>query len=117
MQALHSMKGVVSLAWSLQYYSWLKKVSELSRRDDIESLAYALLEMYVPGLPWFDRTDPESFEMPHNKIYEEKRSFLSCGAYLFMYPAFMGVLSYSRSLGFEETPDYELLQAMLVPLE
>ena len=73
--------------------------------------------MYVPGLPWFDRTDPDSFETPHDEIYKEKKSFLSSHGYVYMYPALMAVLVYARFLGFQETLDYELLQAMLVLLE
>ncbi|KAF8573059.1 hypothetical protein K439DRAFT_1376646, partial [Ramaria rubella] len=93
---------------------------ELSRRDDIESLVYTLLDIHVPGLPWWDRKTKKELngaELSEDLAYAEKTKFLENEDYGFIYPAFMAMIKYSRTLTFDEPPDYEMLQAMFVPLE
>ncbi|KAF8585498.1 hypothetical protein K439DRAFT_1615926 [Ramaria rubella] len=93
---------------------------KLSHRDNIESLAYTLLDIHVPGLPWWDRKKKKELngaELSEDLAYAEKTKFLENKDYGFVYPVFMAMIKYSRTLAFDEPPEYEMLQAMFVPLE
>jgi serine/threonine protein kinase len=75
-------------------------LNELSRRDDLESLAYTLIYLYYGTLPW------ERTESTHERIYQEKVSFynsviLTDDNILFNY------LKYTVELKFDEKPDYK----------
>ena len=74
---------------------------ELGRRDDLESLAYVLIYFLRGRLPWQD------FKSGSQRIlrHKQKSSNLCRGL-----PAeFATFLQYSRSLGFEEVPDYQYI--------
>ncbi|KAF8576748.1 kinase-like protein, partial [Ramaria rubella] len=93
---------------------------QLSRWDDIESLAYTLLDIHAPGLPWWNKKkkkDLNGAKISEDSIYGEKKKFLEDEDYGFVFPVFMAMLRYSRTLEFHARPDYEMLQAMFVPLE
>ncbi|KAF8573017.1 hypothetical protein K439DRAFT_1376744, partial [Ramaria rubella] len=93
---------------------------QLSHQDDIESLAYTLLDIHILGLPWWDmkkKKELNGAEPSEDLAYAEKTKFLENEDYGFIYPAFMAMIKYSRTLVFDEPPDYEMLQAMFVPLE
>jgi len=116
MLVLLSTKNVVSPTFSFDRGT--QDLSERSRRDDIESLAYTILDIYVPGLPWFDKTRTSSSSSDDDDdVYLQKRVFLGNSTYMCLYPSLMAVLLYARTLGFKESPDYDLLQAMFVSIE
>ncbi|RPD53414.1 kinase-like protein [Lentinus tigrinus ALCF2SS1-7] len=71
-----------------------------SRRDDLESLAYALLWLLRGSLPWqILRTTAE--------VYQSKRSW-SGAALCHGWPAAFGnFLEYCRAMKYEETPQYD----------
>ena len=75
---------------------------EPSRRDDIWSLAYSLVEMTEGRLPW--RGDSPYADI--NKINFRCASKLP--------PHFNGIDEHLGSLGFEDSPDYELLRGMFL---
>ncbi|KAL1757758.1 kinase-like domain-containing protein [Schizophyllum commune] len=71
-----------------------------SRRDDMESLAYTIVDLLCDDLPWGDP------ECPASEILTLKQSW-SGPAICTGYPAVFGeFVDYTRSLAFEETPDY-----------
>jgi serine/threonine protein kinase len=73
-------------------------LTELSRRDDMESLGYVLINLYLGALPWQDT--------PASKIDEAKRLITIRED---VAPVIKRYLQYVRSLKFEEAPDYAKL--------
>lgn len=81
-----------------------------SRRDDIESLAYSLVELYIGSLPWCGIPVPknETRAAAVSKVKEDT-DFYRIGA-----PPELGCLiEYTRSLQYEEAPDYDYVTSML----
>ena len=81
-----------------------------SRRDDIEALAYSLLELYIARLPW-SGISVSSQQTRAGKVSDIKAStnFFALSA-----PSEIGSLvKYSRLLGYEEEPDYEYISDMI----
>ncbi|KAL1659333.1 kinase-like domain-containing protein [Schizophyllum commune] len=71
-----------------------------SRRDDMESLAYTIVDLLCDDLPWGDP------ECPASEILALKQSWPG-PAICAGYPAVFGeFVDYTRSLAFEETPDH-----------
>ncbi|KIM74543.1 hypothetical protein PILCRDRAFT_828099 [Piloderma croceum F 1598] len=96
---------------------------DLSRRDDLESLAYTLLFLLRGSLPW-QRSSTESSTLLARmaQVREKKRAWT--GSRLGEgYPDIFGqLLDYSRALVFDENPDYARFQAVFddflcLPLE
>ena len=73
-------------------------LTELSRRDDMESLGYVLTNLYLGALPWQDTQT--------TKIEEEKRLITTRYD---VPPVFKSYIQYVRCLKFEEVPDYTQL--------
>ena len=79
---------------------------EVSRRDDLESIAYLLLYFYKGSLPWQGLNAPD----PHAKtvkIGEKKMTIPIEELCRDCPPQFLSFLKYSRDLRFDATPDYE----------
>ena len=72
---------------------------ELSRRDDLESLGYMLMYLYLGKLPWADCSDQESIMIQKLHVLED------LGIPLVL----IGYMRYVRSLKFNEIPDYKFL--------
>jgi serine/threonine protein kinase len=73
---------------------------ELGQQDDLESLAYVLIYFLHGCLPWQDLPSGSRSILKHKQ--QTKPSNLCCGL-----PAeFATFLEYSRSLSFEEIPNY-----------
>ncbi|KAF8577443.1 kinase-like protein [Ramaria rubella] len=121
--AIHSSEMLVYIldfGSVFQYTVNATVLPELSQRDDIESLAYTLLDIHAPGLPWWNKKKKKVWngaEISEDSIFGEKKKFLEDKDYSFVFPVFMAMLRYSRTLEFHARPDYEMLQAMFVPLE
>ena len=75
------------------------KCYDLSRRDDLESLAYILIYFYMGFLPWNNISDEEKIIDFKNDILKDKR-------YPFILLEF---LRYSRTMEYEEKPNYYLI--------
>lgn len=85
---------------------------EQSRRDDLESLGYVFIYFLQGTLPWQGikgATKRQKYEFILNKKTETKAEVLCSG----LPSEFFTYLQYCRSLGFEETPDYEYLRKLL----
>lgn len=76
-------------------------LTELSRRDDMESLGYVLTNLYLGTLPWQDT--------PAATIEEEKRLITTRYD---VPPVFKNYMQHVRRLKFEEVPNYaELIKS------
>jgi serine/threonine protein kinase len=72
---------------------------EPSRRDDIESCIYIILNMFMGRLEWFHSTNIDEIALLKKKIMNTEKV-----------PLFIKkMLYYIKSIGFSETPDYDYL--------
>jgi len=82
---------------------------EQSRRDDLEGLAYVIIYFLKGSLPWQGlraHTKKEKYE----RIMESKMSNSVESLCRGLPPEFANFLNYSRSLRFEDRPDYAYLK-------
>ncbi|KAI1782080.1 kinase-like domain-containing protein [Ganoderma leucocontextum] len=71
-----------------------------ARRDDMESLAYTIVNLLTGSLPWSLNQREEYLTTP--PTYVDGRSL--CGSY---HPVFACFVEYTRALKFSETPQYQ----------
>jgi len=83
-----------------------------TRRDDIECLAYSLLDC-LRDLPWghIKGGSPKQFE---ERVREKKRSWTPERLCAGIPNAFKILLSHARQLKFDEEPDYDGLQKVFI---
>lgn len=82
--------------------------SELSRRDDIESLAYILIYLLRGSLPWQDTSGSQK-----KKMLQMKKTIpldVICEG---LPVEFQLVLKHARTLKFEERPNYQHLRGLM----
>lgn len=88
---------------------------EQSRRDDLECLAFSLIYLLRGRLPWQGVT-AETKEDKYKKILEKKKTYtpeiLSRG----LPNEFAYIMTYIRSLKFEDAPDYAMLKKLFLDL-
>ena len=87
---------------------------EISRRDDIESLCYTFIILYSKQLPWskiIDQYDKNSDLLElYNEIKKEKEQL----EWLHNIPGeFLTLLLYSRTLKFDQKPNYNYMRTLL----
>ena len=76
---------------------------EPSRRDDLESCIYVILNMFFGRLEWFDKNYTEMYLLKYTITnVEEVPSFIKI------------ILYYIRNMTFDETPDYDYIINLLV---
>ncbi|KAG0004173.1 serine/threonine protein kinase, partial [Entomortierella chlamydospora] len=85
---------------------------EHTRRDDIESVGYLLLEFLIGTLPWSGISARNSRQgwAKMREIKEEIELDELCDG---LPKGFMTYIGYTRSLRFDEEPDYEYLRTIL----
>jgi casein kinase 1 len=76
-----------------------------SRRDDLESLAYTIIHSTRGNLPWRN--------ISANRILKKKESITPEELCEGLPVHFCKFVSYVRSLGFDEKPDYQSLHSIL----
>ena len=80
---------------------------EASRRDDIESLGYNLVNFMKGKLPWTDLND--------SKLILQKKSITSLDELCEGLPGeFKEFINYARKLEFKEKPNYSYLNQLLI---
>ena len=86
----------------------------LSRRDDLESLAYCLIYLWCGKLPWLNKY---SNGYNHEGIMNLKIEFCSYGCDIKKIPKNLKLfLDYVIKLKFEEVPDYKYLKQLIKDL-
>ena len=107
--AYREKKGMVGTA---RYVSLNTHLGiEQSRRDDLEAVGYLLLYLHLGRLPWQDLKVPDKKEK-FRKIKEMKLAMdlqTACQDIPGLHDYFVEV----RKLGFSDSPDYDLLRAVL----
>jgi serine/threonine protein kinase len=88
---------------------------EQSRRDDVESLVYVLIYFLNGKLPWqSDKQGGGGGKAEQYKEVGERKKSTPASVLCKGLPAcFLNILSYARSLQFEQLPDYAYLHAQL----
>ncbi|KAI0659742.1 kinase-like protein [Cubamyces menziesii] len=89
---------------------------EVSRRDDIESLLYVLLEFYHGTLPWYDipaRDGRSELKIMVDIMKADVSPFSPFGIFLAQSPPeFTAYHAHCASLAFGQKPDYALLRGL-----
>lgn len=86
---------------------------EQSRRDDLEAVGYVVLYFLRGSLPW-QGLPVKTKEDRYMKIMEKKRATSPaelCEGFPFEFEKYV---DYTRRLGYEETPDYEMLKGLFI---
>jgi len=83
--------------------------NELSRRDDIECLAYMLIYLFHGSLPWQTLSIPNPKE--RNQIIKEYKINILNNPDI--HPLFKHYLERARRISFEETPNYDDFSSIL----
>jgi serine/threonine protein kinase len=103
-----SIKNTHGLIGSYMYASInAHKYTELSRRDDLESLGYMLIYFYLDFLPW----QYMDCKLENNKIIEEKKNIINTEK---LPDIFIEYMNYVRNLLFDEKPNYSFIINNLV---
>jgi casein kinase 1 len=101
--------GQVGFTKNYAFVSYSFRVSEQSRRDDLEALCHVFLYFLKGQLPWQGlkaATNKQKYEKIGQKKQGTPIDDLCKG-----YPEEFGIyLKYVRKLGFDETPDYDFLR-------
>jgi serine/threonine protein kinase len=84
---------------------------EQSRRDDIESIGYMLVYFLKKKLPWQGITANKKMER-YLKIYNLKKNITPDKLCEGLEPEFAQYVKYSKSLEFEQEPDYNYLKRL-----
>lgn len=97
-------------------YKWLNslKYIELSRRDDLESIAYSIIYLAKGKLPWQGLGISDSDEKCR-QVYKLKKQSPDkiCGGLPAPFAAF---LKYCRGLAFHDKPDYSYCHKLFAGL-
>jgi len=88
---------------------------ELSRRDDLESICYVLIYFMKKKLPWQNVLGKNQKEK-YKKILEKKLTVPIEVLCRDIPKEFLTMLDYSRSLRYDERPDYDFLKGILKEL-
>lgn len=86
--------------------------AELSRRDDIESLAYCMIYLWKGSLPW-QGLCAKNEKDKHAKIMDMKMGMSIELLSQDMPEEFGKFLLYSRNLDFTDKPDYKYLHGLV----
>lgn len=84
---------------------------EQSRRDDLESIGYLLIYFLKGGLPW-QKMKANNKQEKYHKIMEKKMSTLIDVMCKGLPVELNNYVNYTRTLGFEDKPDYGFLRKM-----
>ena len=85
---------------------------ELSRRDDLESLCYMLIEFAKGALPW-QNLEGKNMDDLYYKIKKMKNEMKEEKVCEKLPNEFLSFLKYTKRLKFEENPDYNYLRGLL----
>ena len=103
-------KKVKSRCGTLRYMSKNShKKNSLSRRDDLISLSYSLIYLYVGKLPWQNIKENDK-KKKYDLVLKLKEKHLDNKNFINDLPEILKIIyTYSKNLKFKEEPKYELL--------
>ena len=108
---LHDMKKTSSIIGTPTYVSVNgHNFIELTRRDDLESLGYMLIHLWVGDLKW------RKIHLDHNVVHRNNMIRLAKENVCTLYSlpsVLVEYITYVRQLQFEERPNYDLLIQMM----
>jgi len=104
-----------SLVGTIRYTSINSHMGfQQSRRDDLESLAYMVIHLLYGKLPW--QGIPLSRHTNRQRAVLRRKQELCKGNHEIIPSTLITFIQYTRSLAFEENPDYIHLRALLQKL-
>lgn len=89
---------------------------ELSRRDDLESLAYCIIYLWTGSLPW-QGISARNEKDKQRKILEMKMVISEEELFDKIPDEFIKFYSYVKSLKFTDKPDYKFIHSLLDPFK
>ncbi len=100
-----------NVAFSCRLQNVLTLGPEISRRDDIESLLYTLLELYHGQLPWHELSQMED-KSSCDQIGEMKEGSVLHDFLSESLPEFRSFHAHCMSLSYGQAPDYTFLRGL-----
>ena len=102
-----------SLVGTVRYASIYSHLGyEISRRDDLESLAYSLIYFSRGSLPWMG-IKVKNKDEKYNKIFEKKINSSINSLCEKLPNEFIDFIHYIKELQFEDKPNYQYLKSLL----
>jgi len=102
---------IISLSHIVGFAYGVISSLDLAPRDDLESLSYIGLFLVRSDLPWRNGSRYEPMKRSIKRIRHSKANWTGAQLGAGFEPEFGDLLDYSRGLGFDQIPDYELWKA------
>ena len=111
------MKSDRAIVGTLRYISMnCHEGLEVSRRDDLESLAYMMIHFVIGELPWMG-IKAKSLGEKYKRVYEKKQETVPDGICKILPDEMKSFLQHILNLEFEEKPNYDYLEGLIKSLK
>ena len=111
------MKSDRAIVGTLRYISMnCHEGLEVSRRDDLESLAYMMIHFVIGELPWMG-IKAKSLGEKYKRVYEKKQETVPDEICKILPDEMKNFLQHILNLEFEEKPNYDYLEGLIKSLK
>ncbi len=111
------MKSDRAIVGTLRYISMnCHEDLEVSRRDDLESLAYMMIHFVIGELPWMG-IKAKSLGEKYKRVYEKKQETVPDDICKILPDEMKSFLQHILNLEFEEKPNYDYLEGLIKSLK
>ena len=111
------MKSDRAIVGTLRYISMnCHEGLEVSRRDDLESLAYMMIHFVIGELPWMG-IKAKSLDEKYKRVYEKKQETVPDELTKILPEEMKSFLTHILELEFEQTPNYDYLNGLIKSLQ
>ena len=111
------MKSDRAIVGTLRYISMnCHEGLEVSRRDDLESLAYMMIHFVIGELPWMG-IKAKSLGEKYKRVYEKKQETVPDDLCKILPDEMKSFLQHILNLEFEEKPNYDYLEGLIKSLK
>ena len=111
------MKSDRAIVGTLRYISMnCHEGLEVSRRDDLESLAYMMIHFVIGELPWMG-IKAKSLGEKYKRVYEKKQETVPDDLCKILPDEMKNFLQHILNLEFEEKPNYDYLEGLIKSLK
>ena len=111
------MKSDRAIVGTLRYISMnCHEGLEVSRRDDLESLAYMMIHFVIGELPWMG-IKAKSLGEKYKRVYEKKQETVPDDICKILPDEMKSFLQHILNLEFEEKPNYDYLEGLIKSLK